>query len=122
MSFARSLLGFQDANSSEFTPEGCHNVIDLMPDQQGNLPKGGTMRLGAYPCQIKKNSILDAAYGTPVIQERHRHRYEFNNQYREQLETAGLMITGIKPRQSPGGGNRTAGKFVLCRRTVSSGV
>lgn len=57
--FARSLLGFQDANSSEFTPEGCHNVIDLMPDQQGNLPKGGTMRLGAYPCQIKKNSILE---------------------------------------------------------------
>lgn len=95
--FARSLLGFQDANSSEFTPEGCHNVIDLMPDQQGNLPKGGTMRLGAYPCQIKKNSILDAAYGTPVIQERHRHRYEFNNQYREQLEAAGLMITGTSP-------------------------
>lgn len=95
--FARSLLGFQDANSSEFTPEGCHNVIDLMPDQQGNLPKGGTMRLGAYPCQIKKNSILDAAYGTSVIQERHRHRYEFNNQYREQLEAAGLMITGTSP-------------------------
>ena len=95
--YARTVLGLQDANSSEFTPNGANNVIDLMPDQQGNLPKGGTMRLGAYPCVIKEGSVMANAYGKPEVQERHRHRYEFNNKYREQLETAGLAITGTSP-------------------------
>lgn len=95
--YARTVLGLQDANSSEFTPNGANNVIDLMPDQQGNLPKGGTMRLGAYPCVIKEGSMMANAYGKPEVQERHRHRYEFNNGYREQLETAGLAITGTSP-------------------------
>lgn len=95
--YARTVLGLQDANSSEFTPNGANNVIDLMPDQQGNLPKGGTMRLGAYPCVIKEGSMLANAYGKPEVQERHRHRYEFNNGYREQLEAAGLAITGTSP-------------------------
>lgn len=95
--YARTVLGLQDANSSEFTPNGANNVIDLMPDQQGNLPKGGTMRLGAYPCMIKDGSAMANAYGKPEVQERHRHRYEFNNAYREQLEAAGLAITGTSP-------------------------
>ncbi len=95
--YARTVLGLQDANSSEFTPNGANNVIDLMPDQQGNLPKGGTMRLGAYPCVIKEGSVMANAYGKPEVQERHRHRYEFNNEYREQLEAAGLAITGTSP-------------------------
>ena len=95
--YARTVLGLQDANSSEFTPNGANNVIDLMPDQQGNLPKGGTMRLGAYPCVIKEGSVMANAYGKPEVQERHRHRYEFNNKYREQLEAAGLAITGTSP-------------------------
>lgn len=95
--FARHVLGIGDANSSEFSPNGAHNVIDLMPDQQGNLPKGGTMRLGAYPCAVRKGSLLEAAYGTDLVQERHRHRYEFNNAYRQQFETAGLVITGTSP-------------------------
>ena len=95
--YARTVLGLQDANSSEFTPNGANNVIDLMPDQQGNLPKGGTMRLGAYPCVIKDDSAMANAYGKPEVQERHRHRYEFNNAYREQLEAAGLAITGTSP-------------------------
>ncbi len=95
--FARNVLGLEDANSSEFAPKGLHNVIDLMPDQQGNLPKGGTMRLGAYPCVIRSGSMLETAYGKKEVQERHRHRYEFNNQYREQVEAAGLAITGTSP-------------------------
>lgn len=95
--FARNVLGLEDANSSEFAPKGLHNVIDLMPDQQGNLPKGGTMRLGAYLCVIRSGSMLETAYGKKEVQERHRHRYEFNNQYREQVEAAGLAITGTSP-------------------------
>ena len=95
--FARDCLGFKDANSSEFTPEGAHNVIDLMPDQQGNLPKGGTMRLGAYPCEIASGTLMEKAYGTSRIAERHRHRYEFNNLYREQLVEAGLTLAGTSP-------------------------
>ena len=95
--FARHVLNLSDANSSEFTPHGLNNVIDLMPDQQGNIPKGGTMRLGAYPCKIKSGSIMQAAYGCDQIAERHRHRYEFNNDYREKVEQYGMVITGTSP-------------------------
>ncbi len=95
--FARNVLGLADANSGEFTPEGGNNVIDLMPDQQGNIPKGGTMRLGAYPCSIKEGTVLEKAYGTLKISERHRHRYEFSNAYRERFESAGMTISGTSP-------------------------
>ncbi len=95
--YARHILGWKDANSSEFSPHSPHSVIDLMPDQQGNLPKGGTMRLGAYPCKIYPGSIMELSYGKPEIQERHRHRYEFNNQFREALTEKGLRITGTSP-------------------------
>ena len=95
--YARNVLGIKDANSSEFIPEGNNSVIDLMPDQEGNLPKGGTMRLGAYPCQVSKDSKLYDAYKEETISERHRHRYEFNNTYRTQMQEAGLTICGTSP-------------------------
>ena len=95
--YARNVLAWSDANSSEFDPECTHPVIDLMPDQHGNLPKGGTMRLGAYPCEIQPGTVLERAYQRRSVGERHRHRYEFNNSYRQQLEEAGLVISGTSP-------------------------
>ena len=94
--YARHVLGYPDANSREFNENGNHLVIDLMPDQKGVI-KGGTMRLGAYPCKIKENTKLAACYGETLIKERHRHRYEFNNEYKEELEKAGLTIGGTSP-------------------------
>ena len=95
--FARNVLGYTDAHSAEFDPESAHPVIHLMPDQQGNLPKGGTMRLGAYPCQIVADSIMARAYDSELVNERHRHRYEFNNDYKAAMEAAGLKVTGTSP-------------------------
>ena len=94
--FARNVLGIADANSSEMesTP---HPVIDLMEEQKGVTAKGGTMRLGAYPCALKKGSKVAAAYGKLNISERHRHRYEFNNDYLEQFEAAGMKAVGVNP-------------------------
>ena len=94
---ARHVAGMPGANSKEFTPENPYGVIDLMPDQHGNIPKGGTMRLGRYPCIIKAGSKMFEAYGRAEIGERHRHRYEFNNQFRKQLEDAGLNLSGTSP-------------------------
>ena len=94
---ARSLCGMADANSREFTPDNPHCVIDLMPDQQGNLPKGGTMRLGAYPCTLQPGTRLAAIYGAEQVQERHRHRYEVNNEFRPQLQQAGVVWSGTSP-------------------------
>ena len=93
MEFARGVLGYADANSSEFTPDGAHNVIALMADQQGNIPKGGTMRLGKYPCTVKPGTKMAECYGEAEIWERHRHRYEFNNEFRQEMEDAGLVET-----------------------------
>ena len=95
--FARSVANLKDADSAEFKPETPHPIIDLMQDQEVNGNKGGTMRLGQYPCQLRKGSIAFAAYGDREIHERHRHRYEFNNKYRFQLEEAGMKISGISP-------------------------
>ncbi|MDD3946275.1 MAG: CTP synthase [Clostridia bacterium] len=95
--FARNVLGYEDANSKEFAPEGKHNVIDLMPEQISVLHKGGTMRLGAYPCAIKKDTQLAAIYQTSFIQERHRHRYEFNNDYIQEFEDNGIVFCGKSP-------------------------
>lgn len=94
---ARDLLGYRDASSKEFAPDSSHNVIDLMPDQKGNIPKGGTMRLGAYPCKIKKGSVLNGIYGKTETEERHRHRYEFNNKYREEFLSNGVVFGGTSP-------------------------
>ena len=97
MEFARGVLGYADANSSEFTPDGAHNVIALMADQQGNIPKGGTMRLGKYPCTVKPGTKMAECYGEAEIWERHRHRYEFNNEFRQEMQDAGLVISGTSP-------------------------
>ena len=95
--YARHQAGFPSAHSREFSEDSEHYVIDLMPDQQGNLPKGGTMRLGRYPCVIKEGTKMKGSYGEAEIGERHRHRYEFNNAYRDQMEAAGLTISGTSP-------------------------
>ena len=97
MEFARNVLGYADANSSEFTPDGKHNVIALMADQQGNIPKGGTMRLGLYPCKLTPGTLVRDIYQEDLIYERHRHRFEFNNNFRTQLTEKGLQIAGLSP-------------------------
>lgn len=95
--FARNVLGLKDAHSSEINPKTPHPVIDLMPDQKDIADKGGTMRLGLYPCKMTKDTHGQAAYNEDLIYERHRHRYEFNNSYREQCSEAGLKISGLSP-------------------------
>ena len=94
--FARNVAGIADACSGEFSDAGS-KVIDLMPDQQGNIPKGGTMRLGAYECRLAEDGALRGIYGTDAVRERHRHRYEFNNAYRAGLTGAGLKLEGLSP-------------------------
>ena len=100
MEFARNVAGLEDATSTEFDPESANPVIDLMHDQRDIDDKGGTMRLGAYPCVIKPETFARAAYGTTEISERHRHRWEFNNKYREILSSKGLRLTGMSPDDS----------------------
>ena len=96
--FARHVCGMADAHSSELSQTTTHPVIDLMPDQRGVTDKGGTMRLGAYPCCITDHdSFTYRAYGADEIAERHRHRYEFNNDYRQELTQAGLKLAGLSP-------------------------
>ena len=95
--FARNVCGMTGAHSAELDPQTPHPVIDLMPDQVGVTAKGGTMRLGSYPCRLKEGSLAAAVYGAQEISERHRHRYEFNNDYRERLEQAGLSLSGLSP-------------------------
>ncbi|PRR80415.1 CTP synthase [Clostridium liquoris] len=95
--FARNVLGYKDAHSSEIDPATKYPVIDLMPDQKDVDEKGGTMRLGVYPCKLLKGSKAFEAYGEEIIYERHRHRYEFNNQYKKALVEAGLTISGTSP-------------------------
>ena len=95
--FARNVCGLTGANSSELDPRTPYPVIDLMPDQVGVTAKGGTMRLGSYPCRLAEGSLAAAVYGTLEIKERHRHRYEFNNGCREELTRAGLALSGLSP-------------------------
>ena len=95
--FARDVCGIDDANSGEFTPNGKNNVIDIMEEQMAVRRKGGTMRLGAYPCKIKDGTLLKAAYGVNEVEERHRHRFEFNNNYRTEFEQNGLILCGTSP-------------------------
>ena len=97
ISFARYVCGLLDANSREFSENGLHNVIDFLPDQTDKTDKGGTLRLGAYPCSVKEDTMMYKCYKAKDISERHRHRYEFNNEYRELLEKAGLTISGTSP-------------------------
>ncbi|MCM1365560.1 MAG: CTP synthase [Faecalibacterium sp.] len=95
--FSRHVLGFEDANSSEIDPETTHPVVDLMNEQKDVANMGGTMRLGQYPCVLKDGTKAYEAYGQQLIYERHRHRYEVNNDYRDQLESAGMCLCGVSP-------------------------
>jgi len=95
--FARNVCGLKHAHSSEFDEISPHRVIDLMPDQAGMVGSGGTMRLGAYPCKITQGTLLHRLYNAEEISERHRHRFEFNNNYREALTRKGMVICGVSP-------------------------
>lgn len=95
--FARNVLDLSDAHSSELLPNTTYPVIDLMPEQKDIEDMGGTMRLGLYPCKLKEGTKAREAYGEDLVYERHRHRYEYNNKYREQLEEKGLIISGVSP-------------------------
>lgn len=96
--FARDVLGYSDAASAEVNPKSTHPVIDLMEDQKSTTIKGGTMRLGAYDCELKEGSLVSRIYGTKMISERHRHRYEFNSEFLDEFEKAGLKATGRNPQ------------------------
>lgn len=98
--FCKNVLKIKDAASTEVHPKTSHPVIDLMPSQKKILAKGGTMRLGAYFCNLKENSIVKKCYKTKSIAERHRHRYEFNNEYTKQMEEKGMVATGINSEQN----------------------
>ncbi len=95
--FARNVCGLEGANSGEFDESTAYKVIDFMPDQSDTVDKGGTLRLGAYPCRIAENTRLYHCYGKTEISERHRHRYEFNNEYRDLLKSHGLTLGGLSP-------------------------
>ena len=97
IAFARSVAHMADANSGEFDDKSSHKVIDFLPDQNESVAKGGTLRLGAYPCAIVPGTQMEKAYGASHIYERHRHRYEFNNDFRQALQDAGLIISGTSP-------------------------
>ena len=92
--FARDVCGMEKANSREFDPDSPYKVIDFLPDQNDHIDKGGTLRLGAYDCRLKKDTKIQKLYGVYDIRERHRHRYEFNNEYRKQLSDAGMILSG----------------------------
>jgi CTP synthase len=95
--FSRNVCGLERANSSEFDETSPHRVIDIMPDQSGMVGSGGTMRLGAYPCKITRGTLMHRLYGEDEISERHRHRFEFNNNYREIFAEKGMVICGVSP-------------------------
>ena len=95
--FARNVLGIKDAHSGEFDELCKHKVIDFIPGQSDEINKGGTLRLGAYPCKIKSGTTMERCYKSDLISERHRHRYEFNNDYCEAFENAGLTLGGTSP-------------------------
>jgi len=95
--FARNALGLKDAHSTEFNPDTSHPVISLLDEQKKITKLGGTMRLGKQPCQIKKGTLAEKLYGAFLVHERHRHRYEFNNDYRKQFEDAGMVVSGTSP-------------------------
>ncbi|MDE6526622.1 MAG: gamma-glutamyl-gamma-aminobutyrate hydrolase family protein, partial [Muribaculaceae bacterium] len=95
--FARNVLGLEEANSTEMNPHTPENVIDLMEEQKNISNMGGTMRLGAYDCRLRQGSKAAEAYGKELIRERHRHRFEFNNDYRDRFEAAGMACVGENP-------------------------
>jgi len=93
--FARNVLGLKDANSTEFDPNTTYPVISLLPEQMQVRDLGGSMRLGAYPCTLVEGTRVHALYNKPVVFERHRHRFEFNNEFREAFENNGFQVSGL---------------------------
>ena len=120
IAFARGVLGYEDANSTEFAPDSKHPVIALMEEQTDLADMGGTMRLGAYPCRISPYTLMMKAYGKGLIEERHRHRYEFNNKFREVYMEHGAIFSGQSPYAGRGDGD--SGTSVLSGSSVPSGV
>lgn len=119
--FARHIFNDERANSTEFDRTTPYPVIDLLPEQQQITEMGGTMRLGLYPCQLKPGTKAAQAYQETLVQERHRHRFEFNNTYREIFEKAGMVFSGLSPDAS--GGNRRVGRSSFyVRHAVSSRI
>ena len=98
--FARSVCGLKDANSTEFNPKTKNPVISLLMEQKNVKDLGGTMRLGAYPCKVKKNTLAFKVYKKDKISERHRHRYEFNNKYRKLMQKKGMVFSGIYEKKN----------------------
>jgi len=97
IAYARSVLGLRDANTEEVVPDTPHPLIHILPEQKDIVEKGATMRLGSYKCQLKAGSLAERLYGSPCVYERHRHRYELNNDYREELARCGLISSGLSP-------------------------
>lgn len=95
--YGRSVLGMTGANSSEIDPATAYPLIDLLPEQKDIEDMGGTMRLGLYPCKLSPGSLAMSCYDDELVYERHRHRYEFNNAYRDEMEKAGLVFSGTSP-------------------------
>ena len=95
--FARHVCSLPDAASGELDPEAAHKVIDFLPDQSHSVSKGGTLRLGAWPCRVAEGTVMRRCYGAEEIRERHRHRYEFNNDCRQTLQAGGLTLCGLSP-------------------------
>ena len=95
--FARNVCGYADADSGEFNPDSAHKVIDFLPEQSDSVNKGGTLRLGSYPCKVRTGTKMYDCYKSEHIFERHRHRYEFNNDFRKELVSKGLVISGTSP-------------------------
>ena len=95
--YSRNILGYKEANSTEMNDKTKHPVVNLMEEQKTITDKGGTMRLGAWKCDIKPNSLAHKIYGQKTISERHRHRYEYNNKYKDELQKAGLIASGVNP-------------------------
>lgn len=95
--FARNVMGLSGAHSTELDKETPYPIIDFLPDQSDDIDLGGTLRLGLYPCKLTPGSRAMEAYGEELVYERHRHRYEFNNEFREAAEAAGLVFSGVSP-------------------------
>ena len=120
--FARNVAGLKDANSAEFDEQPPHPVIHLMSDQQSISDKGGTMRLGSYTCKLGEGTLAQKMYGLSDVRERHRHRYEFNNAYRDRLTAKGLGVEWTVTRWTAGGNRRVAESSLVLGNAISSGV
>ncbi len=120
--FARNVMGIEDAHSTEFDKETENAIIENHPEDNGDEEHGGTMRLGLHPCKLKKGTKAHEAYGEELVYERHRHRFEFNNAYREQFEEAGMVLSGKSPDDQLDRNDRIERSSILHRLPVPPGI